>query len=62
MIHPAAAPEAKRASASAGSDCAVPQIATSTAASAHMTATVRYLPNRSPSGPITSWIEPWLSE
>ena len=62
MIQPAAAPDAKRASASAESDCAVPQSATSTAATAHITATVRYLPKRSPTGPITSWIEPWLSE
>ena len=26
-----------------------------------MTATVRYLPNRSPTGPMMSWIEPWLT-
>ncbi len=61
MIQPAAAPDAKRATASAESDCTVPQSATRTAASAHITATVRYLPKRSPIGPMISWTEPWLT-
>jgi hypothetical protein len=61
MIHPAAAPDAKRATASAESDCTVPHSATRIEASAHITATVRYLPNRSPTGPMMSWIEPWLT-
>ena len=61
MIHPAAAPDAKRATASAESDCTVPHSATRMVASAHITATVRYLPKRSPTGPMMSWIEPWLS-
>ena len=61
MIQPAAAPDAKRATASAESDCTVPHSATRTAARAHITATVRYLPKRSPTGPIMSWIEPWLT-
>ena len=61
MIHPAAAPDAKRATASAESDCTVPHSATRIEPSAHITATVRYLPNRSPTGPMTSWIEPWLT-
>jgi hypothetical protein len=62
MIQPAAAPEAKRATASAESDCARPHSATRIVASAHIAATVRYLPNRSPTGPTISWIEPWLIE
>jgi len=61
MIQPAAAPEAKRATASEPSECAVPHSATSTLANAHMTATVRYLPKRSPTGPMMSWMEPWLT-
>ena len=61
MIQPAAAPDAKRATASADSECTVPQSATSMVASAHMTVTVRYFPKRSPIGPIISWTEPWLT-
>src|SRR5262249_35465467 len=56
-----APPAAKRAAASAESDCTVPQSATRIAASAHITVTVRYLPKRSPTGPMMSWIEPWLT-
>ena len=62
MIQPAAAPEAKRATASVGSEGTVPHNATSTVASAHMKVTVRYLPKRSPTGPMMSWMEPWLTE
>ena len=29
--------------------------------SAQASATVRYLPNRSPIGPMTSWIVPWVT-
>ena len=61
MTQPAAAPVANRASASCGSDDTVPQIATRTAAIAHISATVRYFPKRSPTGPMTSWIEPWVT-
>jgi hypothetical protein len=61
MIQPAAAPDAKRAIASAESDGTVPQSATRIEASAHITVTVRYLPKRSPTGPMMSWIEPWLT-
>jgi len=59
MIQPAATPEAKRATASAESDCTVPHKATRIVASAHIVATVRYLPKRSPNGPMMSWIAPW---
>ena len=61
MIQPAAAPDAKRATASAESDCTVPHSATRIEASAHIIVTVRYLPKRSPTGPMMSWIVPWLT-
>ena len=61
MIQPPAAPVASRASASCGSVETMPQIATRMAPIAHISATVRYLPKRSPTGPITSWIEPWVT-
>ena len=54
--------DAKRASASAVSDCASPQSAhQSRRDSAQATATVRYLPKRSPIGPMTSCTEPCVS-
>ncbi len=59
MIQPAAAPVASRVSASCGSEPAMPHSATRTVPMAHITATARYLPRRSPNGPMTSWIEPW---
>ena len=61
MTQPAAAPVASRASISCDSDRGQAADATSTAPMAHITATVRYLPKRSPTGPMTSWIEPWAS-
>ncbi len=54
MIQPAAAPEAKRAAASAGSVVTMPHSATRSVASAHIVATVRYLPKRSAIGPMMS--------
>jgi hypothetical protein len=38
----------------------MPQTATKMAPITQAAATVRYLPNRSPTGPMTSWIEPWV--
>jgi hypothetical protein len=61
MTHPAAAPVASRAKASCGKVDTVPQMATSTAPMAQVSATVRYLPKRSASGPITSWTEPCVT-
>ena len=61
MTQPAAAPVASRASASCGSVDTMPQTATRTAPIAQAKATVRYLPKRSPTGPMTSWIEPWVT-
>ena len=58
MIHPAAAPEHRRATASIGSDCAMPHRATSTAVVPHAAAITGYFPSLSPTGPITNWIEP----
>jgi len=60
MTQPAAAPVASRASASCDRVETIPQIATRTAPMAQVTATVRYLPNRSLIGPMISWIEPWV--
>jgi hypothetical protein len=54
MTQPATAPVASRASASCGSDDAVPHSVTSTAASTLAIATVRYFPNRSAIGPTTN--------
>jgi hypothetical protein len=60
MIQPAVRPVAMRASVSAFSDCASPQASTVRAQSAQPIATMRNLPKRSPIGPMTSWIEPWV--
>ncbi len=62
MIQPAAAPEQKRAIASCGSVVTSPHSATSTQASAHISATILYLPKRSVIGPMMSWTEPCASE
>jgi hypothetical protein len=61
MTQPATAPVASRASASCGSDEAMPQAATSTVAKTQAIATVRYLPNRSAIGPTTNWIRPCVT-
>jgi hypothetical protein len=61
MTQPATAPVASRASASCGSDDAVPHSVTSTAASTLAIATVRYFPNRSAIGPTTNWMDPCVT-
>ena len=58
MIQPVARPLPRRAATSTGSDGARAQIATSTVETAAAIETQRYLPKRSPIGPITSCTEP----
>jgi hypothetical protein len=59
MIQPVASPQASRAAIKNGSDGASPQASTSSVDAAAAIATQRYLPKRSPIGPITSCTEPW---
>src|SRR3954447_7250345 len=61
MTQPARAPANSRAIASSGNVCASPHSRTRSDAPTAVMATVLYLPMRSPSGPITSWIDPCVT-
>ena len=61
MIQPVASPLPSRAATSSGNDDASPHSATMTVAAVAASATQRYLPKRSPIGPITSCTEPCAS-
>jgi hypothetical protein len=58
MIQAAPMPDAIRAASSSGNEEARPQANTRTAQSAVAMAIMRYFPTRSPTGPLTSCIEP----
>ena len=60
MTQEAVMPAPMRASVSVVRLSAKPQAATVSADSAHMMAIIRYLPKRSPIGPMTSCIEPCI--
>ena len=55
-------PDAIRATSSSGNEEARPQANTRTAQSAVAMAIMRYFPTRSPTGPVTSCIEPCTTE
>ncbi len=61
MIQPVASPQASRAATRIGSDGASPQAITMAVENAAAMETQRYLPKRSPIGPITSCTEPCAS-
>ena len=61
MTQPAQAPASSRAIASSVSELASPQAMTRIEEARHMVMTVRYLPNRSPIGPMKSCTEPWAT-
>jgi hypothetical protein len=62
MIQPVASPLPSRAAISTVREGASPQIATITVDTVAAKAMHRYLPKRSPIGPITSWTEPCASK